>query len=323
MKNAQSIFRFLIEAEGRGERTALVTITGVIGRSSRAPGTHMAVSETGAFHGWLSGGCVEAAVVGEAIRIVGAGKAELLRFGEGSPFIDIRLPCGGGLDLLIVPRPAPAVVRAAEQRLRMRAQATLAIGLDGGMALDPHDRETSGWQEDIFFAAHRPDLRVFVVGHGAEVGALARIAAAYGADVQVLTPERDIVDSMAAQGIAAHWLKTPAASPHLAADRDSAIVLLFHDHDWEAELLLQAIGQDAFFVGAMGSRATHAARLDALRARGVEEAVLRRIRGPVGLIPATRDPDTLALSVLGQVVALREAGGQALRDVVAAAANVA
>lgn len=311
MKNAKSIFHFLSQADANGERTALVTITAVIGRSSRAPGTHMAVSETGDFHGWLSGGCVEAAVVAEATRVISQGKAELLRFGEGSPFIDIRLPCGGGLDLLIVPQPDPAVILAAETRLLGREQATLMIGRDGNVALDPCHREASGWQGDVFLAAHRPDLRLFVVGHGAEVDALARLAFTHGADVQVLTPERDIADAMAAQGMAAHWLKTPAATPYLAADRHSAIVFLFHDHDWEADLLAQAVDQDAFFIGAMGSRATHAVRLDALRARGVDEAALRRIHGPIGLIPATRDPDTLALSVLGEVVALHEALGQA------------
>lgn len=323
MKDARSIFRFLIEAEGRGERSALVTITAVIGRSSRAPGTHMAVSETGAFHGSLSGGCVEAAVVGEALRVIDEGRAELLRFGKDSPFIDIRLPCGGGLDLLIVPQPLQAAVRAADDRLRTRQPMTLSIGLDGALKVEPCGHPASGWRGQMFHAAHRPDLRLFLLGHGTEVEALARLGVAYGVDVAVLTPGRDIVDAMAAQGIEAHWLKTPAATPHMRADRHSAIVLLFHDHDWEADLLMQAIGEDAFFIGAMGSRTTHAARLEQLRAKGVSETELRRIRGPIGLIPATRDPDTLALSVLAEIVALYEHHGRAAHGMSAIAANVA
>jgi xanthine dehydrogenase accessory factor len=79
MKDARSIFRFLVEAVQRGEQTALVTITGVIGRSSREPGTHMAVSETGAFCGSLSGGCIESAVIGEAVRIIREGRAVAVR----------------------------------------------------------------------------------------------------------------------------------------------------------------------------------------------------------------------------------------------------
>ncbi len=323
MKDARSIFRFLAEAEERGEATALVTVTHVIGRSSRAPGTHMAVGETGAFRGSLSGGCVEAAVVGEAIRIIGAGQAELLRFGEGSPFIDIRLPCGGGVDLLIVPRPAPAIIRAAGERLEARKPVTLAIGRDGALMLETGAPAASAWRGDVFLAAHRPDLRLFVLGHGAEVETLARLARAYGADVRLLTPDRTIADAMAEEGFAAHWLKTPGQTADLAPDRHSAVILLFHDHDWEAELLMQAVGQEAFYVGAMGSRATHAARLDTLRARGVTEGMLRRIRGPIGLIPATRDPDTLALSVLSEVVALYDAGGTASIDIALPAARFA
>jgi xanthine dehydrogenase accessory factor len=96
MKGAAALFRFLIDRAGRGERTALVTITDVIGSASRAPGTHMAVSETGAWVGSLSGGCVEGAVVGEAKRVIEADHAELIRFGAGSPFIDIRLPVAAG-----------------------------------------------------------------------------------------------------------------------------------------------------------------------------------------------------------------------------------
>lgn len=78
--------------------------------------------------------------------------------------------------------------------------------------------------------------------------------------------------------------------------------MLFHDHDWETELLLQLLEQTPFFIGAMGSRATHAWRLRILAERGVAAASLARIVGPVGLIDAARDPETLALSALGQIV---------------------
>lgn len=303
MKKAASIFRFLLEAAARGERTALVTITDVIGRSSRDAGTHMAVSETGAFKGSLSGGCVEAAVVGEALRVIRQGEAELLRFGLGSPFLDIRLPCGGGIDLLIVPEPAYAVIEAAEQRLAARRPAAFALTRGGTVALAGAAPARSGWDGDLFIASHRPDLRLFIVGHGAETEALARLSTAYGAEVRVLTPDATIVETLEGQGIAVWRLKTPARSAHLATDPHSAVVMLFHDHDWETELLAQALEQDSFFIGAMGSRATHARRLEALAGSQVNAAALARVEGPIGLIPATRDPDTLALSVLAQVVA--------------------
>lgn len=120
MKDVRAIFSFLLEASGNGERTALVTITNATGSSTRAPGTHMAVTESGAALGSFSGGCVEAAVIGEAQRVITLGKAKTIRFGAGSPLIDIRLPCGGGMDLLSLPQPADAALQAASDKLSAR-----------------------------------------------------------------------------------------------------------------------------------------------------------------------------------------------------------
>jgi xanthine dehydrogenase accessory factor len=305
MTRPDAIFRFLLNAAARRERTALVTVTDVIGRSSRAPGAHMAVSAAGAFQGSLSGGCVEAAVVGEAQRVIENGRAELIRFGAGSRFIDIRLPCGGGLDLLITPDPRPSAILHAANLLGSRESAALLLGGDGTLSAEPAGEHKTGWNRDIFVAKHDPALHLYILGHGAETRALTRLALAYGADVTVLSPDEGIVDASKAQGAAALPLKTPSRTPYLRTDPHSAVVLLFHDHDWEADLLSQALEQDAYFIGAMGSLATHVQRLEELRSRGFSEASLARITAPIGLIPATRDPETLALSALAQIVAHR------------------
>ncbi len=300
MKNARAIFAFLIDAAARGERCALVTITDVTGRSSRARGTHMAVSESGAFEGSLSGGCVEASVVGEAKRVIAGGSAETIRLGEGSPYFDIRLPCGGGMDLLITPRPDADAVAAAHRLLSDRKPVELALTGDGDVSLIQETDLRSGWHHGAFVVRHEPDMRIIVIGHGAETVAMADLARAYGAQVEVFSPDADIVTAAQAAGTAT-LLKTPARAPDLHVDDHSAIVMLFHDHDWETELLAQALEQPAFYVGAMGSRMTHALRLDRLRDIGVSEAALERLVGPIGLIPATRDPETLALSALAQI----------------------
>ena len=79
-------------------------------------------------------------------------------------------------------------------------------------------------------------------------------------------------------------------------------MFLFHDHTWEPSLLEQVITQPWFFIGAMGSRRTHENRLEQLRGREIPEEALARIAAPLGLIPSARDPMTLALSALAQVV---------------------
>ena len=315
MKRAREIFAFLTEAAARGERTALVTITDVIGSSSRAPGMHMAVNETGASHGSLSGGCVETAVVGEALRVIAQGRAERIRFGAGSRFLDIRLPCGGGIDVLVTPDPPKGVIRCAERALADRTSAALEIGEDGRLTLGDPSVARTGWRGRSFITLHQPDPRVFVIGHGAETVAMAGLAASYGAEVVVLTPDGGIADMIRASGRRATVLNTPSETSELVGDGYSAVVMLFHDHDWEPKLLRQALAQPHFYVGAMGSRRTHANRLELLRELGVTEDALARLTGPIGLIPAARDPHTLALSVLGQVVATYESR-LAERDVV-------
>jgi xanthine dehydrogenase accessory factor len=302
MKGAATVFRFLIDASARGERVALVTLTDVIGRSSRAPGTQMGVSETGAYSGSFSGGCVEAAVVAEAKRVIDSGQAEIVRFGDGSPFIDIKLPCGGGIDLLITPAPPIEMLVHALNSLVARLPVVLKLGAGGVMTVKlAEGGDRTDWCGTVFQSRHDPDLRVVIIGHGEETRALAALASSYAAQVSVLSPDRALVDALVSVGTSAYLLKTPAPSPHLVTDRYTAVVMLFHDHDWETDLLEQALGQEAFFIGAMGSRATQAVRVQALIERGISSEDLGRLTGPIGLIPATRDPETLALSALAQI----------------------
>lgn len=301
MKNARAIFRFLRAAAERGERHVLVTLTDVVGSSSRSPGTHMAVSESGAFSGSLSGGCVEAAVVAEALAVLKRGRAALVRFGAGSRYIDIRLPCGGGIDLLFTPDPPKEVIAKALARLEARSSVTLALEQNG--RCDIVQEAATGWTDYAFQVTHQPDLQLVVVGHGAEAVSLARLGIAHGTDVRVLSPDPATLVSARSFTQDTVHLPTPASTQAMTADEHSAIVFLFHDHDWEPLLMAAALATPAFFVGAMGSRRTHAQRLAVLREHGLPSGDAARIVGPIGLIPAARDPDTLALSVLAQIVA--------------------
>lgn len=307
MKNAAVILQFLINAAANGERAAIVTLTDIVGRSSRSTGTQMAVSETGAFVGSFSGGCVEAAVVGEAKRVIGSGVAETLRLGDGSPFIDIKLPCGGGIDLLIAAAPPVELLETANRLLADRMPVTLTLRREGSVAVRPSkENDRTGWAGEAFNVVHHPDLRLMIVGHGEEPRALASMATAYGALVTVLTPDTTLIDTMDRAAVDARLLKTPNQTADLQSDHYTAIVFLFHDHDWEQALLEQALSQDAFFIGAMGSRATHRARVEGLYLRGVSREGIGRLVGPIGLVPATRDPETLALSALAQIASLYE-----------------
>ena len=255
MTTPLSVLRFLADEAAAGQRTALIVLTGIEGSAARGVGTLMAVSDRdnaeAAWLGSLSGGCVETSLVGEAQRVIAAGRAEMLRIGAGSPLIDIRLPCGSGMDLLIVPFPdRDSAITEACKALAGRQPATLTFTRDGQVKVINEPAKT-GWQDDLFTLHIVPQLRVLIAGHGEEVTALAALAHAWGAEVVVLSPEQRIVEASAAYGETV-WLKSPGSNPSLALDRWSALVMLFHDHDWETALLAQAVGQPALFIGAMG-----------------------------------------------------------------------
>ncbi|MDE3029547.1 MAG: XdhC family protein, partial [Paracoccaceae bacterium] len=99
-------------------------------------------------------------------------------------------------------------------------------------------------------------------------------------------------------------LTNPGFPAEVEVDPYTAIVLFFHDHDWEPPILISAATTRAFYIGAQGSRRSRQTRDDELAAIGLERDAIDRLRGPIGLIPATRDARTLAVSVLAEVLAV-------------------
>jgi xanthine dehydrogenase accessory factor len=276
------IFRFIETQLEAGRRVALVTVIRVTGASVRNPGAHMAVAENGEFRGSLSGGCIEAAVVAEALETIRSGAPRTQIYGAGSSLIDIRLPCGGTVELLFSPlNEGSAVISSFESRVPARLDLVM-----------PGNR--------VVRITHAPPLRLTILGHGATVEALSALASSYGAIVSVITPDAEIASRA---GGAATLIHSVYQDVDIPTDPWTAVVFLFHDHDWETELLSRALERPSLMTGAMGSNKTHAARLDQLRARGVSDETVTRIKAPIGLIPSSRDPETLALSILAEAVA--------------------
>lgn len=297
------ILRFARARAGEGAGTILVTLTAIEGSSPRAIGAQMAVAGDGRYVGSFSGGCIEAAVVAEAVGTLEHGRPKLVRFGVGSPYLDIRLPCGGGIDLLFHPRPDPQALAEALGQHDRRRMAVLRLG-DDGVHSDPIDGEfaMAGWGERGFRLGYAPKLRIVAMGQGEELTALARLAAAFGAEVGVLSPDERALADLDAEGFETIRLTARTNLPSFVSDPWTAIISVFHDRDWEEELLPLALRLPSFYIGAIGSKRTQDVRLDTLRAAGVPEDLRRRLRTSVGLIPATRDPATLALSALSQIV---------------------
>lgn len=258
-------------AEGQA---GLCTIVGIEGSYSRALGSHLAVAADGSMAGTLADGCLEAELARQLVSCRASGKAQTLRYGSGSPFLDFRLPCGAGIDILCEPYPDVVATRRALARLDAREEAVLT-----------HDRAG----RTPFVRRYRPALRLLIFGAGSETAAMARLGRAAGAEAEIYA---------AGEG---YGLGT--APLNIVVDRWSAIILLFHDHEWERGLLPWALASPAFYVGAIGGRRTAAARTAFLREAGYSPASIGRLAGPIGLLPSTRTPATLALSILAEVAA--------------------
>ncbi|NWK98413.1 xanthine dehydrogenase [Sphingobium lactosutens] len=296
-----NILQFTLERPTRGRDIVLVTLVGITGSSPRALGAQMAVDAFGDYRGSFSGGCIEAAVVAEAVATLQSGKARLVRFGVGSPYIDIRLPCGGGIDLLFSPRPDPQIIAAILTELEGRRPTGINVSLDGiGVAIVPD--VATGWHSNTFSVAYLPCVRIVAMGHGDTLISTARLAHFLGADVQAFSPLRSDVSTLLANQIDSTLLEIRTQTPTLESDPWTAFAFLFHEHEWEDTLLPWALRQAHFCALAIGGHGSRKNRSEMLRREGFARAVLERFELPAGLIPATRDPATLALSIVSQII---------------------
>ncbi len=248
---------------------ALCTVTAIDGSWSRRLGAQLAVLPDGSTAGSLADGCLERALANEAAL---GGPARVLRYGEGSPFVDIRLPCGSGVEVMVDPAPNQVAIAATIAALTNRQPAELAIG---------------DTRHGPFVRRYLPQLRLVVCGSGPEAVALDRLARAQGLGTELLRPLGEENGTLA--------LGRP---PELPLDRWTAVAVLYHDHEWERGLLPWALASEAFHVGAQGGRSAREARADWLSA---EE--MARLKSPIGLFAHARTPSVLALSVLAEIVA--------------------
>ena len=302
-----SVFELLSHGAAAGLEGALLTIVGIEGGAPRALGAQMAVLTDGRYCGYVSGGCVEAAVASEAIRAIAAGKDEVLRFGTGSRFIDISLPCGGSIDVHVHARPTAAMLVGAQRLLDARAPFAIALQPEAGLTtLVPGSgtRERSEWRDGAFFRHYHPLTRLVLIGEGHELVALSNMARSAGLPVCAYMTSETGAEALARNG--AEIVKVSGATlPELPVDPFTAIVFVLHDRFKESALLEAALDYEPFYVGALGSRRTHATRVSRLQAAGVDEDRIARLRGPIGLYGPTRTSSALAISVLGEITEAR------------------
>lgn len=300
-----------------GKAAAIATVVETWGSAPRRAGSQMAVSDQGEMVGSVSGGCVEGAVVLEAMEAIAAGVPRMLTYGvaDESAFA-AGLACGGTIRVLVEPVAPmlPVLTELVALRAARRAvgyvvdladwsRRLVGPGQDG--EVDARLRgDKSGIEEGRFIAPHNPPLRLIVVGAVHVAQPLVVMARLAGYDPVVVDPRESFAAAARFPGETIMDMWPDEALAGLALDRRTAVVTLTHDPKLDDPAIAVALRSECFYLGCLGSRKTHAARVDRLRAAGFSDAEIGRIHAPVGLAIGAQGPGEIAVSILAQVTAV-------------------
>jgi xanthine dehydrogenase accessory factor len=201
-----------------------------------------------------------------------------------------RMP--GGEQALLFPMEADAGAPPGEWPLEAARQALL----------DDRSATVTDASGDVFLRAYNPPVRLIVVGAVHIAGPLARMAHAAGMEVHIVDPRSTFASNERFPGVRLVHAWPEAAFAELRPDHRTGVVTLTHDAKLDDPALVGALATPAFYIGALGSRRTHAKRLARLRDRGVSEAEIARIRAPIGLDIGARTPAEIAVAIMAELV---------------------
>ncbi|MGJ8611543.1 MAG: XdhC family protein, partial [Octadecabacter sp.] len=171
-----------------GRRFVLITSVDIKGGSARDLGSLAVVNDAGEMTGYMSNGCIDQDILLQALDCLQSGSARLLRYGDGSPFHDLPLPCGGSLSVWIDPSPDTAALMAAHTALLARTPATLTF--------NPSSDPNHG--TGAITIAYQPKVALTLAGRGAIFRATAKVAHAIGFDVTGFSPDLHDLDAITA-----------------------------------------------------------------------------------------------------------------------------
>ena len=305
-----------------GQGAALATVVETWGSAPRQAGSQLAISGSGEMAGSVSGGCVEGAVVTEALEALQDLQPRLLTFGvSDETAFAVGLACGGTIRVLVEPvgeglhaLPEALLADLVAARAAHRAVALvtrpdgwtrqlLPAGADP--AVDARLKsDRSGMEEDgRFIAVHTPPLRLVVVGAVHIAQPLLTLARTCGYAPTLIDPRGAFGSESRFPGetILDDW--PDEALTRLTPDARTAVVTLTHDPKLDDPALATALRSPVFYIGALGSKKTHARRVERLTAAGFTPDQIARIHAPVGLDIGARTPAEIAVSIMAQITA--------------------
>jgi len=332
-----------------GDPVVLATVVRVGGSAPRGEGAKMIVAASGAIEGSVSGGCVEAAVAEEARLVHEGAPSRIVRYGINRTMMwDVGLACGGEIDVLVERMPDTALLERCYAAGPNAALCTslAAAGADAaskalvfadgamvGSVGDPaadaalaaaartqiergESKTVAVAGRDIFIDVVARRDRLFIVGAVHIAVCLCAMAASAGFTVTVIDPRERLNNRERFPDAAALLVGWPDEElRRLPLDESAYVAILTHDEKFDDPSLDIALRAHPRYVGAIGSKKTHAARRERLIASGFSRDAIDSVRAPIGLDIGAQSPEEIAVAILAEMIAAKYGhSGAALRD---------
>jgi xanthine dehydrogenase accessory factor len=319
------VLRTLRDWRAAGKRALLATVVRTWGSSPRPVGSIMALCEDGAVVGSVSGGCIEDDLIYRHTQAYASTSASAPAQGGGNTmpsgpptFVKygitadeahrFGLPCGGTLELLLEYDPDAAALAQLVQALEAGQLMQRTVRLtDGAVTLAaaraPAELSVSSVELVNTFG---PEYRMLLIGAGQLTEYLATMALFSGFAVTVCDPREEYRSAWSVAGAKVLSEMPDDVVVAFKPDRRSCVIALTHDPKLDDLALLEALATDAFYVGAIGSRRNNDARHQRMAEHfGINEAALARLRGPIGIYIGSKTPPEIAVSVMAEVLAVK------------------
>ncbi|GGB92025.1 XdhC family protein [Pseudoduganella buxea] len=300
-----------------GHRCELVTVIKTWGSSPRPIGATLAVCDDGRVVGSVSGGCIEDDLI-ERVRREGITRErpEIVSYGitadEAHRF---GLPCGGTIELAIEPLHAQSRIAELLARLEQHQLVERRVDLRTGAVVLGKALASAvlTLTEDELVTQHGPRWRLLIIGAGQLSRFVAQIASAMDYHVTVCDPREEYRSGWTLPEVQLVHAMPDDLVQEMRLDTRSAVIALTHDPKLDDLALMEALKSDAFYVGAIGSRANNAKRRERLLQFDLTPAQLDRLHGPIGLYIGSKTPSEIAISILAEMTAVKNAVPRALQ----------
>ena len=304
-----------------GTGAAVATVIRTWGSAPRPVGSQLAVSGEGDIIGSVSGGCVEGAVIIEALNTLKTGRNVILEYGvSDEDAFAVGLACGGNIQILVEPVGfglSENIVADLVCRCQRREAVAYSIDIKSGVnkviTLDINDEKknvgthTSGFYGAEFLVIYEKPLRMAVIGGVHIAQPLVSIARMSGFAVMVIDPRSTFLNAIRFPNVELSNLWPDEALKAFKPDSRTAIITLSHDPKIDDLGLIEALNSNCFYIGCLGSKKTHSKRLDRLSKIVNSDVCLSRLHGPIGLNIQSRTPTEIAISIMAEVIqSLRE-----------------